>query len=108
MNSDNDEIRDLIAELTRKQLASQIELDMLISNTNSVLGRSAVIDSMILEVRENTELMQRNLEQQQRNFERHQENFDRHQENFHENQRTTNAALQSLEAILLQLTRNNN
>jgi hypothetical protein len=119
-SNSNDELRDLLAELTRKQIASQYELDMLIENTNRILGRDAILNDVILEVRENTQVLQQNFEIHQQNFERHQEtvmrlqanfeihqqNFERHQRNFDENQRTTNAALNSLEAILLQLTRN--
>jgi hypothetical protein len=63
----------------------------LIINVDRVLSRSAVLDDVLLELRDSQE-------QQQRNFEEHQRHFDEHQ-------RTTNAALNSLEAILLQLIR---
>ena len=86
-NSDNnvDDVRLLIAELARRQTATQEQLDMLAENVNRVLARSAVLDDVLLELRDSHE---------------------QHQRNFEEHQRTTNAALQSLEAILLQLMRN--
>ncbi len=90
-SNDNNEIRQLIAELARKQIETQEQLDLLLDHSISLRGRDAVLNNVILEVRENTEVLQRNFEQ--------------HQQNFNENQRTTNAALNSLEAILLQLTR---
>ncbi len=90
-NTDNDEIRQLIAELARKQIETQEQLDMFLDQSVSLMGRNAILNDVILEVRENTEVLQRN--------------FEIHQQNFNENQRTTNAALNSLEAILLQLTR---
>jgi hypothetical protein len=49
-----------------------------------VLARSAVLDDVLLELRDSSE---------------------RHQQNFEEHQRTTNAALNQLGAILVQLTR---
>lgn len=121
-NNPDDDIRAIVADLARMQTATQFELDMLIDNTNRVLGHDAIVSDVILEIRENTEVLQRNFEQHQQNFERHQQNFERHQEsterlqrnfeqhqrNFEENQKTTNAALNSLEAILLQLTRRDN
>lgn len=97
-NTNNDEIRQLIAELARRQIDTQEQLDMFLDQSVSLMGRNAVLNDVILEVRENTEVLQRN-------FERLQRNFEQHQQNFNENQRTTNAALNSLEAILLQLTR---
>jgi hypothetical protein len=67
-----------LAELTYK-------VDDFIETSNRVIARSAVLDDVVLELRESSE---------------------RNQRNFEEHQRTTNAALQSLEAILLQLIRN--
>ncbi len=77
--------------LTRQQTNTQNQLDDLVSTANSIFARNAIMNDVLLELRENSE-------QQQRNFEQHQRNFEEHQ-------RTTNAALQSLEAILLQLIR---
>ncbi|YAF99022.1 MAG: hypothetical protein AB3A66_28930 (plasmid) [Nodularia sp. CChRGM 3473] len=57
----------------------------LTSNVDRVLSRNAILDDVLLELRDSHET---------------------HQRNFEEHQRTTNAALQSLEAILLQLMRN--
>ena len=89
-----------IAGLTQEVRQLTVKIDDLIDNVNSltndvtrVLGRSAILDDVLLELRENTEVLQRNFEQ--------------HQQNFDENQRTTNAALNQLGAILVQLTRIN-
>lgn len=75
-----------IAGLTTKLDNLSDNVNELANNVNTVLARSAVLDDVLLELRDNQE---------------------RHQRNFEEHQRTTNAALQSLEAILLQLTRIN-
>ncbi len=107
-NNSNDDIRELIAELARKQNRTQDQIlntqEQLLSNeylirdltsdVTRVLGRSAVLDDVLLELRDNQEILQRN--------------FEVHQQNFEENQRTTNAALERLEAILLQLIQRNN
>lgn len=87
-----------ICRLEKEYGASLSEIDHLTDNVNDltnnvdrVLSRSAVLDDVLLELRDSQE-------QQQRNFEEHQRHFDEHQ-------RTTNAALNSLEAILIQLIR---
>jgi len=99
-NIDDDRsTRELITELARRQADTQTQLDDFLETANRVLARSAVLDDVVQELRDSTE-------QHQRNFEEHQRNFEQHQRNFEEHQRTTNAALQSLEAILLQLIRN--
>lgn len=77
------------ADLGLRQADTQSQLDAYIDTATSVLARSAVLDGVVLELRESTENLQRGFEQHQRNFE--------------EQQRTTNAALGSLEAILAQL-----
>ncbi|MEH2256051.1 hypothetical protein [Nostoc sp.] len=74
-----DELRQEMRELTTK-------IDTLTDNVDRVLARSAILDDVLLELRDGHE---------------------QHQRNFEEHQRTTNAALQSLESILLQLTINN-
>lgn len=89
--NDNRNIRELIAELAQRQSDTQIQLDMFLDTANRVLARSAVLDDVAQKLRDNSE--------------QHQRNFEQHQRNFEEHQRTTNAALQSLEAILLQLIR---
>ncbi|MHC5827287.1 MAG: hypothetical protein ACYT04_68285 [Nostoc sp.] len=68
-----------------------VKIDDLNDNVNSltndvtrVLGRSAILDDVLLELRDSSE---------------------RHQRNFEEHQKTTNAALNQLGAILIQLTR---
>ncbi|MBD2603229.1 hypothetical protein H6G81_01495 [Scytonema hofmannii FACHB-248] len=77
--------------LTRQQTNTQHQLDDLVSTANSIFARNAIMNDVLLELRENSE--------------QHQRSFEQHQRNFEEHQRTTNAALQSLEAILLQLIR---
>jgi uncharacterized protein YukE len=89
--NDDRSIRELIADLAERQANTQTQLDTFLETANRVLARSAVLDDVVQELRDSTEQSQRNFEQHQRNFEEH--------------QRTTNAALQSLEAILLQLIR---
>ncbi|WP_392476800.1 hypothetical protein [Nostoc sp. C110] len=74
-----DELRQGMRELSQ-------EMRELTSNVDRVLGRSAILDDVLLELRDSHE---------------------QHQRNFEEHQRTTNAALQSLESILVQLIRNN-
>jgi len=75
--------------LTRQQANTQNQLDDLVSTANSIFARNAIMNDVLLELRENSE--------------QHQRSFDQHQRNFEEHQRTTNAALNSLEAILLRL-----
>jgi len=73
-----------IADLTTKLDNLSDNVAELTTNVDRVLARSAVLDDVLLELRDSHE---------------------QHQQNFLEHQRTTNAALQSLEAILLQLLR---
>ncbi|MFN6560685.1 MAG: hypothetical protein RMY28_013000 [Nostoc sp. ChiSLP01] len=73
-----------MAALTQKLDNLSEQVTELTQNANRVLARSAVLDDVLLELRDSHE---------------------QHQHNFEEHQRTTNAALQSLEAILLQLLR---
>lgn len=88
-NNSNQEIYALLAELARKQIQTQEQLEEtqykvqeLTSEVTRVLARSAVLDNVLLELRDSHETMQGN---------------------FNEDQRTTNAALNSLEAINLKL-----
>jgi predicted nucleic acid-binding Zn-ribbon protein len=76
---ERDELRQELRQLTSR-------IDTLTDNVDRVLARRDVLDDVLLELRDNHE---------------------QHQRNFEEHQRTTNAALQSLESILLQLIRNN-
>lgn len=78
--------------LALRQANSLLQLDELkqevrelTSNVDRVLARSAILDDVLLELRDSHE---------------------EHRRHFEEHQRTTNAALQSLEAILVQLTKN--
>lgn len=66
-NNDNLEIRALLAELTRRQIQTQEQIQAtqeqiettqeqlreLTSDTNRVLARSAILDDVVLELREN-------------------------------------------------------
>jgi hypothetical protein len=70
------------AELTYK-------VDDFISTANTVLARSAILDDIIVRLDRNFDEMQRKSEE--------------HQQRFEENQRSTNAALERLEAILIKL-----
>ncbi|MBD2302293.1 hypothetical protein [Nostoc sp. FACHB-190] len=81
----------ILAELAQRQNNTQEQLDSLLSTAQNIFTRDAILNDVLLELRENTEVLQRNFEQ--------------HQLNFDENQRTNNAALNQLGAILLQLTR---
>ena len=110
MINNDENIRDIIQDIARMQRASQYELDMLIENTNRVIAHDAIVGGIVLELQENFEHHQEKFDRHQENFDRHLEkfdrhleNFDRHQQNFNENQQATNAALNRLEAILLQL-----
>jgi uncharacterized protein YaeQ len=71
-----------IAQLTIQQTVNTEAIAQLTENTDRVLARSAILDDVLLELRDSSE---------------------QHQRNFEEHQRTTNAALNSLEAILLRL-----
>ncbi|MGM3308912.1 hypothetical protein ACSQ6I_23525 [Anabaena sp. WFMT] len=65
------------------------KVDDFIGTANTVLGRSAILDDIILRLDRNFDEMQRKSEE--------------HQQRFEENQRSTNAALERLEAILIKL-----
>ena len=79
-----DRIERVLDDIATQQAANTSVIAQLAENTNRVLARSATLDDVLLELRDSSE---------------------QHQRNFEEHQRTTNAALQSLEAILLQLIR---
>jgi hypothetical protein len=79
-----DRIERILDDVATQQAANTQVIAQLAENTNRVLARSAILDDVLLELRESAE---------------------EHRRNFEEHQRTTNAALQSLEAILLQLIR---
>ena len=81
-----DRIEATLERLGDRQANTQQQLDDFIQTANTVLARNAILDDVLLELRNSHE---------------------QHQRNFEEHQRTTNAALQSLEAILLQLIRRN-
>ncbi|MBD2525671.1 hypothetical protein [Nostoc sp. FACHB-133] len=70
--------------LIDRQATTQQQLDDYINTAQTVLARNAVMDDVLLELRDSHEELK---------------------QNFLENQRTTNAALNQLGAILVQLTR---
>ena len=88
INGDKD-TRELINELAQRQINTQAQLDDFLQTANQVLARNAVMDNIVQELRDSAE--------------QHQRNFEQHQRNFEERQRATNAAVERLEAILLQL-----
>lgn len=121
-NASNDDIRGILAELASRQLNTQRQLENLIerqdisgqqivqltdvvnqltSDISSVTARNALLNEIIPELRESQERQEILTTELKQNQEQHQRNFEEHQ-------RTTNAALQSLEAILLRLTNNGN
>lgn len=75
-----------MSELRQEMRQLTTRVDTLTDNVDRVLARSAILDDVLLELRDSHE---------------------QHQRNFEEHQRTTNAALQSLESILLQLIKSN-
>ncbi|NJL10986.1 MAG: hypothetical protein HC908_14715 [Calothrix sp. SM1_7_51] len=87
-------IEALLIQLTRSHLTTQEEIQStqqqlrnLTSQTESVFARNEILNEILLELRDSHETMR---------------------ENFVEHQRTTNAALQSLEAILVRLIERSN
>jgi len=74
-----------LGELSQEMRELTHRVNTLTEDTTRVLARSAILDDVLLELRDSQE---------------------EHRQQFLEHQRTTNAALQSLEAILLQLIRN--
>jgi hypothetical protein len=93
-----DRIEALLERVVEQQADTQQQLNDFIGTANTVLARSAILDDVVLELREATE-------RHQQNFERHQQNFERHQQNFENNQRSIEAALNRLEAMVLQIIR---
>lgn len=63
-----EDTRQLIENLARQQANTQQQLDSFIETATSVLARSAVLDGVVLELRESTENLQHNFEQHQRNL----------------------------------------
>jgi predicted nucleic-acid-binding protein len=87
-------IEALLIQLTRSHLTTQEEIQTtqqqlrnLTNQTESVFARNEILNEILLELRDSHETMR---------------------ENFEGHQRTTNAALHSLEAILLKLTERSN
>ncbi|MBE9216655.1 hypothetical protein IQ247_29020 [Plectonema cf. radiosum LEGE 06105] len=134
-NGNNDDIQGLLVQIAQSQLTTQRQLEgtqlqlanlterqeisgqqivqlsdvvnQLTSDISSVTARNAILNDIIPELRESQERQELLTTELKQNFEQHQRNFDQHLARFEDHQRTTNAALQSLEAILLQLTRGN-
>jgi uncharacterized protein involved in exopolysaccharide biosynthesis len=81
-----DRIESILVTVAEQQAANTQAIAELTDNVTRVLGRSAILDDVLLELRDSHEELKRD---------------------FLENQRTTNAALNQLNAILVQLTRIN-
>ncbi|MBN3923538.1 MAG: hypothetical protein HWQ37_10380 [Nostoc sp. NMS4] len=79
-----DSLTDNVNDLTNN-------VNELTSDINRLLARSAVLDDVVLQLQESQVQNQRS--------------FQQYREDFLEHQRTSNAALNSLESILLQLIR---
>lgn len=79
-----DRIESILATVAEQQATNTQAIAELTDNVTRVLGRSAILDDVLLELRDSHEELKRD---------------------FLENQRTTNAALNQLGAILTQLTR---
>jgi uncharacterized protein involved in exopolysaccharide biosynthesis len=79
-----DRIESILATVAEQQATNTQAIAELTDNVTRVLGRSAILDDVLLELRDSHEELK---------------------QNFLENQRTTNAALNQLGAILVQLTR---
>lgn len=79
-----DRIESILATVAEQQATNTQAIAELTDNVTRVLGRSAILDDVLLELRDSHEELKRD---------------------FLENQRTTNAALNQLGAILIQLTR---
>jgi peptidoglycan hydrolase CwlO-like protein len=128
-NNSNQEIYALLAELARKQLQTENNLQRTqekINHTQEQIDQTqtqiADTQRQLLATQFEIETLTNNVEsvfsrneilndillQLRDNQENLQARFDRHLQNFDENQRTTNAALEQLTAILLRLTRNDN
>lgn len=79
-----DRIEGILTRVAEQQATNTQAIAELTDNVTRVLGRSAILDDVLLELRDSHEELKRD---------------------FLENQRTTNAALNQLGAILIQLTR---
>ena len=79
-----DRIEEILSRVAEQQATNTEAIADLTDNVTRVLGRSAILDDVLLELRDSHEELKRD---------------------FLENQRTTNAALNQLGAILVQLTR---
>ncbi|MDK2411898.1 MULTISPECIES: hypothetical protein [Aphanizomenon] len=79
------------------------KVDNFISTATTVLGRSTMLDEIILSNNTRTSILENIVVRLDRNQEESNRNFELHQQRFEENQRSTNAALERLEAILIQL-----
>jgi uncharacterized protein YukE len=128
-NNSNQEIYILLAELARRQLQTETNLQRTqekINHTQEQIERTqSQVDQtqrQLLATQFEIEMLTNNVEnvfsrneilngillQLRDNQDNLQARFDRHLQNFDENQRTTNAALEQLTAILLRLTRIDN
>ena len=79
------------------------KVDDFISTATTVLGRSTMLDEIILSNNTRTSILENIVVKLDRNQEENNRNFELHQQRFEENQRSINAALERLEAILMKL-----
>jgi division protein CdvB (Snf7/Vps24/ESCRT-III family) len=79
-----DRVETILATVAEQQATNTQAIAELTDNVTRVLSRSAILDDVLLELRDSHEELK---------------------QSFLENQRTTNAALNQLGAILVQLTR---
>ena len=81
------------------------KVDDFISTATTVLGRSTMLDEIILSNNTRTSILENIVVKLDRNQEENNRNFELHQQRFEENQRSINAALERLEAILIKLVK---
>lgn len=110
--TNDDETNRKIDRLTDALINLTDNVNQLTSDTNRVLTRSAILDDIIPELRDSQERQKILTTELKQNFERHLSNFERieqqNQRNFEEHQRTTNTAIERLEAILARMISNGN
>lgn len=99
--TNSDDTNRKIDRLTDALIQLTDNVNQLTNDTNRVLARSAILDDIIPELQESQERQEILTNELKQNSERHQQNFEEHQ-------RTTNAAIERLEAILARMISNGN
>lgn len=98
-----DNLGSRVNELSEVVTEIGYKVDNFISTATTVLGRSTMLDEIILSNNTRTSMLENIVVRLDRNQEESNRNFELHQQRFEENQRSTNAALERLEAILIKL-----